>query len=318
MNTIGTRLRRMDKKELAIFIPNMSGWKYIEQWPENINESVCDKFGKTIKKANDAVKDILKELELNRVYLGNEFCEYLIPSISEIIECYKKCKKMDLQLTLVTPLVSTKGLVKIDNIFQRLYASGLLIEIVFNDWGVGKLLQTKYPKWDKLVGRTLDKMNREPRLDSDDYQKMNIKVQEFLQDPPLLSGTSRTILNMLNVQGVELDCVPQGYERARDLLENIDLKKSIYFPFYCVTSGRLCMMRAMGEIAEQKWNLDVTCKYQCQKYNQIMQKFMIKKGKQKKIKLLRKGNAVFGVENSKSILGMDIWDRFVWQPQLPM
>lgn len=87
MNTIGTRLRRMDKKELAIFIPNMSGWKYIEQWPENINESVCDKFGKTIKKANDAVKDILKELELNRVYLGNEFCEYLIPSVSEIIEC---------------------------------------------------------------------------------------------------------------------------------------------------------------------------------------------------------------------------------------
>ena len=192
------------------------------------------------------------------------------------------------------------------------------MEVIFNDWGVGKLLEEKYPTWNKRIGRTLDKMIREPRLERQDYENMNRHVLQFMQEPACMAEQYVDVLKFLNIQGIELDNVPQGYGDATELFSNVDLPKSLYFPFYHVTSGRLCMMKAIGKQPEDKWNLDEPCAHLCQSYNQVMQKFVLNNGKQKKLKLLRKGNAIFGYNTDTKVLELDIWDRLVWQPQIPL
>ena len=305
-------------KELVIFIPNLSAWKYVMKWPNIVWVNEKDKYWDIVEKTNQYVLNELKRYPLSGVYFGNEFCEQLIPSLNDILECYRRCYEQKMRFTLVTPLVSNKGIQQLENIFQSLDQLNISIEIVFNDWGVAKLLAERYPEWPKRVGRTLDKMIREPRLNHDDYTKLNAQVLEFMQEPAALSESYTAILSQLNIQGLELDCIPQGYGNAESLYANTIIQKSIYLPFYCVTSGRLCMMKALGKKPEDKWNIDESCVFACQKYNQVMQKFTMKNGKQEKIKLLRKGNAVFGYNTDTEIWNMKVWDRLVWQPQIPI
>lgn len=304
--------------ELMIFIAHLSEWAHIAQWPQRILVDATDKYWQMIVKTNHAVEEVLDHNCLTGVYFGNEFCEKLMPSVTDILECYYRCNDLQLSFTLVTPLVSDLGLQQLEDIFQVLAQHQLSLDIVFNDWGVCKLLDERYPQWQKRVGRTLDKMIREPRLNDADYQGMRASVRAFMQEPPCFADSYRQVLQQFHVHGVELDCVPQGYDVASEQWNLPNLQTSLYFPFYCITSGRLCMMKALGQPPEMKWNLESPCACLCQQYNQVMQKFMLRNGKKAKLRLLRKGNAVFGCNPDNDSLLLPIWDRLIWQPQPPL
>lgn len=308
----------MLRRELIIFIANLQQWKYVESWPEILDYPDVDNYWKTVAQANQKARQVLQQCRLTGVYLGNEFCERLMPSLEEIVTCHTKCQEKQLRFTLVTPLVSERGIDTLDRLFRTIDMYGISLEIVFNDWGVARLLEEKYPHWPKRMGRTLDKMIREPRFNQADYNRLSTTVLNFLQEPAGLGVAFLNVLQEYNIHGIELDCVPQGYNIEADVWSQHSVSKSIYFPFYCVTSGRLCMMKALELAAEDKWNLDVSCTHTCQTYNQMMQKFVLLNGKKAKVKLLRKGNAIFGCNQDYSWLQLDIWNRLVWQPQIPM
>ena len=81
----------------------------------------------------------LKEYE--RLYLGNEFCENLIPSIKEVKETIKFCNENNLKFTFVTPYITNKSIELLKDIFIIISKEKPSSEIVINDYGILEIMK---------------------------------------------------------------------------------------------------------------------------------------------------------------------------------
>ena len=72
--------------------------------------------------------------EFTRIYFGNEFCQKLIPSKSEVEEVLSFVEKNSLNFTFVTPYVTNKGLHRLESLILFLKERKHGCEIIFNDW----------------------------------------------------------------------------------------------------------------------------------------------------------------------------------------
>jgi hypothetical protein len=91
-----------------------------------------------------------------RVYLGDEFCERLIPSPSMLERAFAWSVANRIGLTLVTPYLSDSGIQPFTAALAVLAGTGERMEVVVNDWGGLRLARERLPgRIEIILGRSL-------------------------------------------------------------------------------------------------------------------------------------------------------------------
>lgn len=192
-----------------------------------------------------------------RLYFGPEFCQYLLPSPSELKKALNFAQKKNLSFTLVTPFVTDEGLKKLIPLWEVLKDWGKT-EVVVNDWGVISFLQENYPEFSLVLGRLLSRQKRGPRL-------LNIKdripremwdhFQRSYLDLPLVQN----FLSQMGIQRVELDNLLQGIKRKPKI------PASLYYPYAYVTTTRMCLTNACDQRTQPLRSI-FPCRKECRIY----------------------------------------------------
>jgi hypothetical protein len=255
-----------------------------------------------------------------RIYFGNEFCENLIPTLGLMKSWVSFAKLKNKELTFVTPFVTNLGIEKLKYLLAFLNKQKSC-EVVFNDWGVFKLIRDNFINITPVLGRLLSRQRRDPRLI--DIINGRQKIREVYSPkeqekfvilpkkiPSSLANYYRTcVLGVSAFQQFILSC---GINRVEidnlvwkmRLKLNKRLKVSIYVPFGYVSTTRSC------------GKLTLTykpCQKECKDY-------FIRLGSESLLSnVYAIGNTVFYKNAEPSVgylkdLGID---RVIYQPRLP-
>jgi hypothetical protein len=243
--------------------------------------------------------------DYRRVYFGDEFCERLLPKAAELTRVMEKVRDADRAFTLVTPYVTEAGLAQVTELLKLLPAA---TEVVFNDWGVFRLLQTGYPGLVPVMGRLLTKIKRGPRimnfLDTlppaalSHYRTSNLDVpryQHFLEEN--------------NICRAELDNPLQGLDLSG---VSKKLHLSLYIPFAYVSTTRFCLV-ANADKPDKKGFIGVfPCQQECRRYTFYLDNAAMT------THLIRRGNTIFfrNTDIPENIRNSHL-DRVVVSPEIP-
>lgn len=242
-----------------------------------------------------------------RLYFGNEFCERLLPSPEELTSALQFTSDKSIELTLVTPYVTEAGLKHVRILLNELSNQRDGTEVVFNDYGVFRMMNQQFPQLVPVMGRLLNKMKRGPRL-MVVIDRLPETTVEYFRNSSLTVPLMRKFLIENKVKRVELDNVLQGIS-----LPVPGLSVSIYMPFVYVTTTRMCLT-ASCDVQELQDRVGIfPCLRECRKYTFGLTSEIMP------VMLIRKGNTVF-FENNE--LPDDLEEcgvsRLVVQPEIPM
>ncbi|OAT83607.1 hypothetical protein [Desulfotomaculum copahuensis] len=253
-------------------------------------------------------------LPLTRLYFGQEFCARLMPDAQEVKQARSIAQERGLGFTLVTPYVNDEQLGAVKELLDLLADD----EVVVNDYGVLALLQD-YPRLKPVAGRMLEKMIRDPRFAGEEYESFFTPgARDLLRSSNITAGGYRRLLSRFRVERVEFDPVPQGFDTE---VGNSGFALSLYVPFGYVSTGRVCVMAALGRDEGEKFKIHLACSRQCRRYYQLMRRFYapsLRRGNGARIELLRRGKTVFYLNH---LSGRDnygsFFQRLVYQPVVP-
>jgi len=215
----------------------------------------------------------------SRLYFGNEFCEQLIPSITELQRVLDFVGENSLDFTLVSPYATEKDLGRLEVLFREVARRQPGSEVVFNDYGVLRVLNSRYGELEPVMGRLLHKMKRGPRLMTV-ISKLPPSTVEYFRGSNLAVPILGEFLNQNGVKRVELDNLLQGFDFS---LDN-NLKGSLYYPYAYITTTRFCLSGSCDMPEKEEIIAIIPCKRESQRYtfylrNEIMPVILIRKGK---------------------------------------
>ncbi|MFH1775826.1 MAG: hypothetical protein ABH839_04160 [Chloroflexota bacterium] len=247
------------------------------------------------------------EPRFSRIYFGNEFCQQLIPSVGDLERVLDFVGQNNLDFTLVSPYVTDRGLEGLEPLLAATAEGKPGSEVVFNDYGVWRVLKGRYRGLSPVMGRLLNRMKRGPRLMTV-IDKLPSSTVDYFRSSNLAVPVLRWFLAESGVSRVELDNVLQGMDFNLD-----GLKASLYWPYAYVTTTRLCLANC-GEEPESREKIGIfPCERECRKYTFYLENEAMP------VPLIRKGNTIFfeneALPDDMSGLGID---RIVVEPELPI
>lgn len=246
--------------------------------------------------------------QYSRVYFGHEFCERLLPTARELTTALRTAADAEMALTFVTPYVTESGLGRLRELFAVLSAERPGSEVVFNDWGVLRILNRDFETLTPVLGRLLTKMKRGPRL-AQLAEQFNSATAAYFRTCNLDVPIYRDFLLHKGVARVELDNVLQGIDLT---LAGTGMRASIYVPFGYIATTRLCLAAACDTHGMEDEVGIFPCKRECRDYTFEVQPYGSAAVQ------LRKGNTVF-FENAQLPVDLDRSgiDRVVVEQTLP-
>jgi hypothetical protein len=189
---------------------------------------------------------------ISRVYFGGEFCDRLIPDVATMKRVLTLLNDSGLKLSLITPLVSDKGLSRLSQTFQLLPND---TEVIVNDWGVLRVLRSEYPKLVPVIGRQLCKMIKDPRLPSAQWAQ--------LYPHGVQSGPFHHLLARFDIQRLEMDVPP--FATSNDF-ESPQHDLSVHLPYGFSVKGRMCKIGATAIEGPKKFGPGHSCNKECLSY----------------------------------------------------
>ncbi len=179
------------------------------------------------------LRKLLPAGPLRSLYFGSEFCEDLLPEREETERYCDLAQQAGLQAVLLTPLVRPRGLARLEKLLAAVAGGNRSLAVVFNDWGVFRLLCSAYPELECRAGRLINRALRDPRLAEEELQP---------QAQPAARGEKiRALLRHYGVAAVETDPDLEGsYLGERES----GLQRVLHLPFAFVASGRNCLFKA--------------------------------------------------------------------------
>ncbi|MFC1631817.1 hypothetical protein ACFL1I_07530 [Candidatus Omnitrophota bacterium] len=268
-----------------------------------------------------------------RLYYGNEFCERLTPSPSQLSEALSFVLRNKLNFSFVTPYVTNSGLKKLGALFKLLEGSGVNCEVIINDWGTLNLINRRHPSLLPVLGRLLTKQKRGPRVikllkrqtkprllkDPDNPRQSTLLLPQKLPlalDPYYLGSNASSVPIIHNflinqrIRRIELDNTGQGL--ILELPRN-RLSASIYLPYVYISTTFFCPTAGCDQEKERLIKIK-PCQKQCRRYL-----FKLRHKTMPKVIYLG-GNTQF-YKNTKSRIkqweSMGI-DRIVYAPEVPI
>lgn len=287
------------------------------------DREVFDDYDQVVLNSHREFFNCFTPNDIDRIYFGPEFCQNMIPNIQDINLAVEYAKRRGFKVTLVTPTVTDIGIAKISELFERADEIYYVDEVVFNDWGVFRMLSEKYPDIHYICGRLLDKTQRDPRINKGSYTDFFTgEGLLYLQSPSLTARSYQEVLTNNKISRVEIDTYPQGIALNKESLQNINL--SLWYPFGYVTTGRSCIINMMDKNESQKFSLEPGCQRKCRDYTRLLYK---REGSYSSelssgaydVNIFGKGNTVFYIcKDLDGILkgNKDIINRLVFQPYL--
>lgn len=245
----------------------------------------------------------------SRLYFGHEFCERLLPTLEELEMALKFAKENDLHLTILTPYVTNEGIKSVNTLLNFLAREAPQSEVVFNDYGVFRLLRNNYHTLKPVMGRLLSKMKRDPRIISI-YQLLPESARRYFKGFSLDVSAFREFLLKNGITRVELDNVFQGLDLNISLL---GFSASLYIPYAYVTTTRACLAINCDSHGMEDIVGIFPCKKECRKYTFYL------RSKAMPVTLIRKGNTIF-VKNEEisNDIGEKGIDRIVHEIDIPI
>ncbi len=219
----------------------------------------------------------------SRYYLGNEFCQHLLPAPSRLRWALERAP-----VTLCTPPVNDQGLHQLARLLDQLPAGS---EVVFSDWGVLNLIRQR--PLVPVLGRMLVRNLKDSRLSG----------PAPLHRSDLAHPGFRDALRGWGVRRVEVD-LPGAV-----LPSEWGLAGSLHFPFSAVASGRVCVVGSLAESRELKFTLQARCRKECRHY-------LAESEGSSRVRLFHRGNTDFTLEPMSEGLTGRGFDRLVYDPQL--
>jgi hypothetical protein len=172
------------------------------------------------------------------LYFGSEFCEDRLPDVMQAIAFCDLAWDLGCEATLATPLVTAEGLRTVDGLLAAVAANHRDVSVVFNDWGVLRLLRERHPSLPRRAGRLVNRSLRDPRA---------------YRDAPAGSATHdasrhtrvRAMLAALGVTALETDAdLEGGYLGNGPEDDPAHLARALHLPFTYAASGRGCPLKA--------------------------------------------------------------------------
>ncbi|MCF6753398.1 hypothetical protein L3X16_12200 [Pseudomonas stutzeri] len=188
---------------------------------------------------------------IERIHLGNEFCERLLPTVVELRDAMDTLSQQRLALTLVTPMLTDAGMRRLTPLLALLPDG---CEVVVNDWGTRQRM-TAYPALVPVLGRLLNKMIKDPRLPSPQWSALHPH-----------QGQSTHFQRFMDHQGisqVEMDVPPFAHAEQ---FNSGRLGLSVHLPYGYAVKGRMCRIGSLGLPDEQRFSAGHGCHKECLSY----------------------------------------------------
>ncbi|MBN2547420.1 MAG: hypothetical protein JXB50_16570 [Spirochaetes bacterium] len=221
--------------------------------------------------------------QIERIYFGNETCEWLIPGLDDVQKALKICQKEDYQFTFVTPFITQKGLKKLIPVLEFLNKQEN-IEVVFNDYGMLHLIETQFTNLIPVIGRLLIKMKRDPRFSKCRFSAasiQNLNINNIIDNQTaalqLNSIDNPVYQEFLKGKGVTrlgIDTLPQGInlkELYRNSKPNLKFPIDIYWPWTYVTCSRSCFIRDTAAHSRYHVLTNEPCPLSCKDFECILE-----------------------------------------------
>jgi len=181
-----------------------------------------------------AWRALLPQGALAALYFGSDFCEERLPSAEAAGAFCERAEREGLEPTLLTPPVTRRGLSRVDGLLRSLGAAGHRPAVVFNDWGVLRLLATSFPSHPRRAGRLLNRSLRDPRADP--------ATPPGGEAGPSRGGRMRAFLSRWGAAALETDPDLEGAYLGEG---SEGLQRALHLPFTFVTSGRHCLLKGV-------------------------------------------------------------------------
>lgn len=263
--------------EMAITLDNDDLYeKYIDNDKESFKEYYFKK--------NFLENHMLFNKNIERLYIGNEFCHNLFPSLEDLIKILEKAKEESLNVTLCFTYIRECYIQKTKDIIEKVYdwckINNFKIEIVINDWGMLKLLKSKENYFTLCLGNLLNKRKKDPRYI---YKNGYEKNKELLSLNSLNSKKFREFLKDNNIERYE-------YESCNYKIAIPEGKHSLHFPFYMTNSSQYCPLYAMCTTMNRgNQKLVKVCPKYCREYVFLYPKHL---------KMIGKYNSLFAFDDT--------------------
>lgn len=245
--------------------------------------------------------------DITRIYFGQEFCERLLPSKDELEKLCAFSEKEGVPLTLVTPYVTDKGLLKLEKLIELFALKMPKAEIVFNDWGVFQFIEESFSELKPVLGRLLNKQKRGPRI-TNIIDQVPKETREYYTGASLDVSTTAGFLKKKGIMRVEFDNLLQGLNMTG---LDPEIKRSLYLPYLFISTTRFCLT-ANCESGDSGVGV-MPCYRECQNYSFNLNNPVMK------TPLIRRGNTIFALnENIPDVVSRGEIDRIVIQPEIPV
>ncbi|MDP2091286.1 MAG: hypothetical protein Q8K30_06850 [Candidatus Gracilibacteria bacterium] len=310
-----------------------------------------------------AIREIKKRFGQNYfdkiagIYYGSDNCEYLVPTKVELEKAIENFKEFNKNFpphkvrtfTFVTPYVGNKMLERLEESLEYLNSLNMKnpIEVVVNDFGVLRLINTKYKNLSINFGRLIHKLLKTPLIDTFGYEahpageliknkseqeKLRLRDEivkwqlKFYNSSEVSLDIYKNFLLKNSVKRVALDYM----EKREDLYKScsatnppvtsdIPINKGdivgidLYYPWALIFTGRLCDTSAIENPSRGMYTIDDICPRTCDRYD------VSYKIKTVGYNMLQRGNAGYRSELNLDFLTDDfissnLGNRLVFAP----
>lgn len=275
------------------------GMFFANNFPWELAETISPQYEKNFLWIREIKRKFWPDIfnKISGIYFGSDNCEYLTPYKREVEEAINLFKEFNEKnpphkirtFTLVTPYVWDKMM---DHLKETLaYLNDLKIknpiEVVVNDYGVLRLLKTKFTNLKPVIWRVIHKVLKTPLIDTYGYNvhpawehiknknAMDIeKLKDNIRDWQLKFYASsevslpiyRKFLEKNGVERVAIDYM----EKREGLFDNSrywDAGIDVYYPWALVMTGRLCDTSAIENPKRWMYAVDEVCPRTCNRYD---------------------------------------------------
>lgn len=159
----------------------------------------------------------------------------LLPHVEPIRRLCATAREWGVEAVFLTPVATPPGLSRIKRLLSDLTQAGESPAVVFNDWGVARLLRDSFPSLRRRAGRLMNRGLRDPRL-----------IGQWVGVNPATGDRgrrTRLLLARMGTVAVETDPDLDGTFLG-DGTEG--MQRVLYLPYAFAASGRNCLVKADG------------------------------------------------------------------------
>lgn len=220
-----------------------------EKYQDYLNMEI-EEFQKKWLEKNYLGDHPLFQTTASRLYVGNQFCHNLFPEKSCFLRILKKAQEENLQVTVATTYMREECLEETERLWEDIYQwcqeNEMALEVVVNDWGMVKRLETWSDLFTLSLGVLLNKRRKDPRME---YKNGFLEKQDLMLENGFSHWSYQEYLKKRwNICRYEVETCGYVYEIPRG-------RSSLHVPYYQTNTSQYCTLYAKlmhGERGNQR------------------------------------------------------------------